>query len=85
MQKGDMEQHKMLKRTERVIDAVKLIELLEGMEGKEARLTIKRTNEIWEFEYECDGEVIKETGDKLTGMAERAIAINRGKRNAKQL
>lgn len=75
----------MLKRTERVIDAVKLIELLEGMEGKEARLEIKKTNGIWEFEYECDGEVIKETGEKLTGMVERAIAINRGKRNAEQL
>lgn len=71
----------MLKRTERVIDAVKLIELLEGMEGKEAELSVKRKENVWNFEYKCDGEIISERGNRLTDMVEKAIGITRRRKD----
>lgn len=65
MQKESMEPHKKectmcLKRTERLIDAVKMIDLIEFMEGQEANLKIasSQTEGEWQLKYEIDGKVI---------------------------
>lgn len=45
-----------LKKTERLIDAVKVIDLLEAMEGKETELSIMSNPETEEWKLKCELE-----------------------------
>lgn len=68
----------MLKRTERLIDAVKLVYLLESMEGKDAELSIKKVGGVWLLNYEICGRCMKEESEILSTLIDKAIKISEG-------
>lgn len=72
----------MLKRTERLIDAVKLIRLLETMEGKDAELTIRRTGILWEVKY-SSGDLNIEIGSDTLDEAVDEILLQTGGENGR--
>ncbi|WP_368378286.1 hypothetical protein [[Clostridium] symbiosum] len=68
----------MLKRTERLIDAVKLIDLLEILENREAMLKVERIHEEWKMECIVDGKLItKSSSDSLSKMVNSTLATIR--------
>lgn len=68
----------MLKRTERLIDAVKLIDLLETLENREAMLKVERIHEEWNLECIVDGNLItKSSSDSLSKMVNSTLATIR--------
>lgn len=59
----------MMKRTERLIDAVKLIDLLEILENREAMLKVERIQEEWKMECIVDGNLVtKSSSDSISEM-----------------
>lgn len=59
----------MMKRTERLIDAVKLIDLLEILENREAMLKVERIQEEWKMECIVDGNLVtKRSSDSISEM-----------------
>lgn len=68
----------MLKRTERLIDAVKLIDLLEILENREAMLKVERIHEEWKMECIVDGNLVtKSSSDSLSKMVNSALVTIR--------
>lgn len=64
-----------LHRTERLIDAVKLVHLLELMAGKNALLEIRKENDIWKLHCEMNGKTIEGVSVSLSELAGKAIDL----------
>lgn len=69
----------MLKRTERLIDAVMIVDLLELLENEDAELLIKRNGCNWKVECAMNGRtIIKKESGSLSGIISEILKILKG-------
>lgn len=66
----------MMKRTERLIDAVKLIDLLEILENREAMLKVERIQEEWKMECIVDGNLVTKSSSESISKMINSTLVN---------
>ncbi len=72
----------MLKRTERLIDAVKLFDLLELLETQDAMLKMERMQDDWRVECEIEGrQILKKQSESLSNIVNDIMKILSGTTN----